>query len=354
KNIAALREMRIAILPPDVNQSRVKFTVSGAAIRFGLGAIRGVGQKSGEEIIAVREASGEFKNLADFCMRVGTQIVNRRVLEALIKCGAMDFTGLGRAPLMAMVEDALKLTQRAESDAARNQIGLFGKSGETPTLALREAVAEIAQKEMLKFEKETLGFYITAHPLDKYDRELRRIGKLTTADLPAAPDGSQVRIAGVVQAVKLKNNKSGKRYATFSLEDRDGVVECIVWPETYQKYEAVIMGDEPVVAKGKLDVDDERAQIILDELKPIAAALLEAVREVRIRAPRARLENGEMEQLKELLRRHRGTSITYLHLGFAEGHEAVFLLGDGYRVAPTETFVAEVEGLLAAGSVVLR
>ncbi|HVC43658.1 MAG TPA: DNA polymerase III subunit alpha [Candidatus Binataceae bacterium] len=354
KNIAALREMRIAILPPDVNQSRVKFTVSGAAIRFGLGAIRGVGQKSGEEIIAVREAGGEFKNLADFCMRVGTQIVNRRVLEALIKCGAMDFTGLGRAALMSVVEDALKLTQRAESDAARNQIGLFGKSGETPTIAPREAVAEIAQKEMLKFEKETLGFYITAHPLDKYDRELRRIGKLTTADLPAAPDGSQVRIAGVVQAVKLKNNKSGKRYATFSLEDRDGVVECIAWPETYQKYEAVIMGDEPVVVKGKLDVDDERAQIILDELKPIAAALLEAVREVRIRAPRARLENGEMAQLKELLRRHRGTSITYLHLGFAEGHEAVFLLGDGFRVAPTETFVAEVEGLLAAGSVVLR
>ena len=117
------------------------------------------------------------------------------------------------------------------------------------SLALREAVEEWPQKEMLKFEKETLGFYITAHPLDKYDRELRRIGKLTTADLPAAPDGSQVRLAGVVQAVKLKNNKSGKRYATFSLEDRDGAVECIIWPEAYQKYEAVIMGDEPVAAK---------------------------------------------------------------------------------------------------------
>src|SRR5271167_1823981 len=354
KNIAALREMRIAILPPDVNHSRVKFTVSGEAIRFGMGAIRGVGQKTGEEIIAMREQGGEFKNLADFCMRVGTQIVNRRVLEALIRSGAFDFSGISRAIMVAQIDDALKITQRAESDAARNQIGLFGKSGDIPVLALREAVEELSQKEILKFEKETLGFYITAHPLDKYDRELRRIGKLTTADLPAAPDGSQVRIAGVVQAVKLKNNKSGKRYATFSLEDRDGAVECIVWPEAYQKFEAVIMGDEPVVVRGKLDVDDERAQIIVDDLRPIATALTEAVREVRIRAPRERLANGDMDRLKELLRRHTGASLTYLHLGFDDGREAIFLLGDGFRVAPTEGFVAEVEQLLAPNSVQLR
>ncbi len=354
KNIAALREMRIAILPPDVNHSRVKFAVSGEAIRFGLGAIRGVGAKTAEEIIAVRERSGEFRGIADFCGRVGTQIVNRRVLEALVKAGAFDFTGLGRAVMSATVEDALKLAQRAEADAARNQIGLFGKAAETPALQPREPVPDWPQKEMLKYEKETLGFYITAHPLDKYDRELRRIGKLTTADLPSAPDGGQVRIAGVVQAVKLKNNKSGKRYATFTLEDRDGVVECIAWPETYQKFETLIMGDEPVVAKGKLDVDDERAQIILDELRPIGAALTDAVREVRIHARRDLLINGEMERLKDLLRRYNGNSITYLHLDFEDGREAVFLLGDGFRVAPTEAFVAEVAELLPSGSVQLR
>jgi len=354
KNIAALREMRIAILPPDVNHSRVKFTVAGEAIRFGLGAIRGVGAKSAQEIIAVRERSGGFKNLADFCLRVGTSIVNRRVLEALIKCGAFNFTGIPRAALAAQIDDALKITQRAETDAARNQIGLFGKSDEPLDLPRRDTGGDWPQKEMLKYEKETLGFYITAHPLDKYDRELRRIGNLTTADLAAAPDGSQVRLAGVVQAVKLKNNKSGKRYATFSLEDRDGAVECIVWPEAYQKYEAVIMGDEPVAARGKLDVDDERAQIIVDELRPLGSALTDAVREVRISAPRNRLANGEMDRLKELLQRYSGTSITYLHLGLDDGHEAVFLLGDGFRVAPSEAFVAEVEQLIAPNAVQLR
>jgi DNA polymerase-3 subunit alpha len=354
KNIAALREMRIRVLPPDVNQSRVKFAVSGEAIRFGLGAIRGVGAKSGEEIIAVREGGGAFKSLADFCLRVGTQLLNRRVLEALIKCGAFDFTGIARAALMAQVEDGLKIAQRAESDAVKNQISLFGQSNELRTLTLREPVAEWSHKELLSFEKETLGFYITAHPLDKYDRELRRIGKLTTADLPNAPDGGKVQIAGVVQAVKLKNNKSGKRYATFSLEDREGVVECIAWPETYQKYESVITSTEPIVAKGRLDVGDERAQIILDELRPLNVALTDAVREVRIRAPRSRMANGDLERLKELLHRYRGQSITYLHLGLDDGNEAVFLLGDDYKVSPTDAFIAEIQELLTPDAVQLR
>src|SRR5579885_3055613 len=355
KNIAALREMRIPILPPDVNQSRVKFTVSEGAIRFGLGAIRGVGAKTAEAIITEREKGGPYEGPVDFCLRVGAQLVNRRVLEALIKCGAFDFTGSARAALMAIVEDALRLAQKAQSDAERNQMGLFGGPvARTAAPPRREPVQEWDAKEKLKYEKEALGFYITAHPLDKYESVIARISRLTTADLPSAPDGSQVQIAGVVQAVKLKNNKSGKRYATFSLEDRDGVVEAIAWPETYQKYEALISGEEPVVARGKLDVDEERAQIILDELRPLSTALLESYREVRLHAQRSRLENGGLEALKAALSRYRGKSVTYLHLGLDDGREAVLLLGDDFRVTPSDEFVAEVEKLIAPGAVELK
>jgi len=356
KNFAALREMRIAILPPDINQSRVKFAVSGGAIRFGLGAIRGVGGKTAEAIIAEREKSGPFENVVDFCMRVGAQLVNRRVLEALIKCGAFDSSGLARAALMAQVEDALRLAQKAQSDAERNQMGLFGGVAKNVATALprREPIPEWDAKEKLKFEKEALGFYITAHPLDKYESVMARISKVTTSDLPSAPDGSQVQIAGVVQAVKLKNNKSGKRYATFSLEDRSGIVEAIAWPETYQKYEALISGEEPVVARGKLDVDEERAQIILDELRPLSSALLDSYREVRVRAPRNRLENGGLEALKAAITRYRGKSLMYLHLGLDDGREAVLLLGDDFRVTPTDALVAELEKLLSPGAVELR
>ncbi|HYB90694.1 MAG TPA: DNA polymerase III subunit alpha [Candidatus Binataceae bacterium] len=354
KNIAALREMRIPILPPDVNQSRVKFTVAGDAIRFGLGAIRGIGAKVAEAIIAERERGGPFAGLADFSVRVGAQLSNRRVLEALIKCGAFDSVAGVRAALMAQVDDALKLAQRAQSDAVRNQMGLFGAAAKAPSLPPRDPAPEWEPKEKLRYEKEVLGFYITAHPLDKYDRELRRVSRITTADLPSAPDGSAVQIAGVIHAVKLKNNKAGKRYATLSLEDRDGSVEAIVWPETYQKYESIIHGDEPVLARGKLDVDDERAQIILDEVRPLGTALVDSVREVRIRASRDRLENGGLDALKAALERYRGKSVTYLHLGLDDGREAVLLLGEGFRVAPSDAFIAELEQLLSPGAVELR
>ncbi len=353
KNIAALREMQIKILPPDVNQSRVKFTVSAGAIRFGLGGIRGVGAKTAEAIIAVRETGGPFTGLAEFCLRVGSQLVNRRVLEALIKCGAFDSTGSPRAELMAQVEEVLKIAQRSEG-AAKNQIGLFSEL-KAPTLAPRAAVAEWPSNEKLKAEKEALGFYITAHPLDPYDREVRQLSSLTTSDLASGRDGSQVVLSGVVQAVKLKNSaKSGKRYATFHLEDREGVVEVIAWPETYQKCEAAIMSDEPVVARGKLDIDEERAQIILEDLRPLPVALADSIREVHIRASKSSIDDDAVARFKELLGRHSGRGLVYLHLNLDGQREAVFLLADQLRVCPTETFVAEASRILGPEAIELR
>ncbi len=355
KNIGALRELGIAILPPDVNQSGVKFTVADGGIRFGLGGVRGVGVKTAEGIIDARAANGPYKGLLDVCERAGAQFVNRRVLEALIKSGAFDWAGETRSALMAQVEDVLKVAQRMQSDAEKNQMGLFGGPATKPApIPRREPVPRWTPREQLKYEKEALGFYVTAHPLDKYERELSRLTKLTTSDLPGAPDGSQVQVAGVIQAVKLKNNKAGKRYATFSLEDREGVVEAIVWPEAYQKYESIIMGDEPVIVRGRLDVDEERAQIILDELRTLDSALLDSVREVRIHAPTSRLIDGGLDQLRETLSKYPGRSLTYLHLRMADGREAVLLLGEGFRVAPTEAFVAEIEQVLSPGAVELR
>jgi DNA polymerase-3 subunit alpha len=355
KNISALREMGISILPPDLNRSGVKFTVAEGGIRFGLGGVRGVGVKTAEAIIAERDANGPYRDLADLCTRVASQLLNRRVLEALIKCGAFDWTGEPRAQLAAQIDDALKIAQSVQSDAEKNQMGLFGGAAAKPVLMQkRKPVAEWDSREKLKYEKEALGFYITAHPLDKYEQELRRISRVTTADLSGAPDGSQVQLSGVVQAVKLKNNKSGKRYATFSLEDREGVVEAIAWPETYQKYEQVLLGDEPVMVRGKLDVDEDRAQIIVDELRPLHEALVDSVREVRIRAPRERLSNGGLEELRGALERHPGRSLTYLHLALGDGCEAVLLLGDSFRVSPTDAFVADIERVIAPGAVELR
>ena len=159
---------------------------------------------------------------------------------------------------------------------------------------------------------------------------------------------------GVVQAVKLKNNKTGKRYATFSLEDLQGAVEVIAWPETYQRVEAAINSDEPVVARGKLDIDDERAQILLDELKPLSVVMVDSVREVHIRTPRTGFDEGSLANLKALFGRYGGGCPIYLHLELDTAREAIFLLGNDFRVAPTEGFVGEVERMLAPGAVELR
>ncbi len=355
KNIASLREMGIKILPPDINQSRARFAVVDGAIRFGLAAIRGVGAKAASAIIEERQKGGPFLGLADFCTRVGAQTINRRVLDALIKCGAFDFSGAPRAALAAAADDAIRIAQKEQSDAERNQMGLFAGAKTRPQqLAPQARVAEWDSREKLKYEKEALGFYITAHPLDKYSHELARISRLTTADLLSTPDGSQVQIAGVVQSLKLKNNRAGKRYATFSLEDRDGVVEAIAWPETYARHEALISGDDPVAVRGKLDIDEDRPQIIIDEIRPLGAALTDSVREVRIRASRRRLQDGLLDDLAGALSRNRGSCLAYLHLGLDDGREAVLLLGDDFRVSPSERLVADLEGILAPGAVQLR
>ncbi len=354
KNIAALREMGIKLLPPDVNESRVKFTVVPDAIRFGMCAIRGVGAKTAEAIIAAREAGGRFTSLTDLCMRADPQQLNRKVLEALVKCGAFDSTGTSRAEAMAQIEDALKLVARRADPAAANQMGLFGAMAPALRIAPRGPVAQWDLKELLRAEKDALGFYVTAHPLDKYTGQIGRLTGLTTADLPSAPDGSSVVLVGVVQAVKLKNNRTGRRYATFTLEDLQGAVEVIAWPETYQRVEAVINSDEPVVARGKLDIDEERAQILLDELKPLSVVMVDSVREVHIRAPRTGFDEGSLANLKALLGRYGGGCPIYLHLELDTAREAIFLLGNDFRVAPTEGFVGEVERMLAPGAVELR
>jgi len=177
---------------------------------------------------------------------------------------------------------------------------------------------------------------------------------VTTQDLASAPDGSQVVLVGVVQSVKLKNNKAGKRYATFSLEDLVGAVEVIAWPETYQKTESVINSDEPVVARGKLDIDEERAQILLDDLRPLSVVMVDSVREVHIRAPKTQMDEDLLGNLKALFGRHAGGCPIYLHLLLDPALEAIFLLGNDFRVAPTESFVGEVERIFAPGAVELR
>jgi DNA polymerase-3 subunit alpha len=368
KNIAACRERHITVLPPDVGESREDFSVVGDTIRFGLAAVKGIGSKAIETIIAAR-ADGPFRSLHDFCLRVRATHVNRRVIESLITCGAFDSIEPNRAALWAGIDDAMRwATQRAE-EAASPQLGLFERASETvvapPPLP---DVAPWSVDDTLQREREAIGLFLTGHPLDRYERDLRRFTTLPIGELrtkgpqlrPSAPDRPgregrpKVRLGGVVHGVKLRNNKRGERYATFSLEDRDGVVEAIAWADAYRRFETLISPGTAVAVDASLEVSTERCQIVVHEMTPLAEAREQAIHQLHVHVALDQIAKRDLDRLREVLTGHPGTCEAFLHLQRPGGMEMVVALPKSIRVAASDAVVDAVEQLLGSGATSFR
>jgi DNA polymerase-3 subunit alpha len=352
KNIAECRSHGIPILPPDINESRERFTATDKGIRFGLGAVKGVGSKAIEIILAARQAGGPFQDLADFAQRVRGQQINRRVVESLVKCGAFDSLVASRATLLSEGEvGAASYLERvmqwaSTSGESAGQITLFSLESVPPPPPPAN-VADWSDKERLAAEKTTVGFYITGHPLDKFETNLRRITTGTIAELGQRTGQEKVKVGGVVHTLKLKNNKRGDRYATFNLEDKSGVIEVIVWPEAYRKYEAMVTSDEPLCISGTLEVSEERCQIIADDVTALAALREKAAREVRLLLVEDALTAERAEKLAETLAAHPGSCPASLEVQLRDGAVASVKLSR-YRVAASEKLVDAVERLFGA------
>ena len=337
KNIAEARERKIPVLPPDVNESRDDFTVVDGKIRFGLGAVKGVGAKASEAIILERESSGPYLGLDDLVRRVRSSHVNRRVLESLVKCGGFDAAGVSRAALLEGIESVMRwATVLAET---ADQHSLFGAiRGGGPERFPFPPKSAWSEEQLLAAEKETLGFFITAHPLDRFRRHLAKLVTCRSVELKDLPTQTKVTVAGVVQGLKLKNNKKGDRYATFFLEDRDGIVEVISWPNTYRQFETLLGGSDPLCLSGRLDVSEERCQIIADEIVRLEDARVRSIREVQILIRAKEITREEMERLGQILSRHPGTCPTYLHV-VRDRYETRISL-EKHTVAATHELVA--------------
>jgi DNA polymerase-3 subunit alpha len=351
KNIAECRLQDIPVLPPDVNESEEGFTVSGETIRFGLGAVKGIGSKAIEAIQIARQA-GPFTDLYEFCSRVRGSQVNKRVLESLVKCGALDSFTIPRAQLFAEIEAAMKKAeQEAKGESNANQLGLFAslptKNGNGGSEFPK--VEEWNDTDKLKNERETLGFFITGHPLDKYVGRLHGVVSLTTESLNTRQHQEKVKLAGVVHSLKLKNNKKGDRYATFTLEDKEGVVEVIVWPEAYRQHEATLHADLPVCLSGTLDIDEDRCQIIANEVVPLESVATNEVRQVHIQVPADVATREDMVALKDVLQQHLGGCQTFLHLMRPDYSETIIALPQDLSVAPTRAMLIAVERLFGSG-----
>ncbi len=343
KLINECREKGIAVLPPDVNVSELDFAVVEGKIRFGLGAVKNVGEGAIESILAARAKGGPFTSIYDFCERVDSSKVNRRVLEHLIKCGAFDSIHADRARVLAAMDQALEKAQARHRDRSAGQLSLFdllrASNKQSPEPETLPEVPSWDSRTLLNYEKEALGFYISGHPLDHYADVL---GSLCTADTQTVrekPDGAKVILCGLISIIKELTTKKGERMAFLSLEDKEGTLEVVCFPETYLKARPLLQGDEPLVVFGTLQHDEKGSKVLADEILTLEEAQSQSVDTVLIKLPAHTLDRNALETLRHLLVAHSGPCRTVLHLDVDGQATAVIALNHKLHVTPTSGFV---------------
>ncbi len=358
------RDLGVAILAPDINSSGLAFTVVNGAVRFGLCAVKNVGEGAIQSMLAVRQALGRIDSLYTLCEHADLRLVNKRVLESLVKAGAMDSllaasagsVASRRARLFAAVDKALEHGGRHQRDRDKGQSQLFGSSGDEPSAADAALPAAPAwtEAQQLAGEKEALGLYMSGHPLDRFADELKVFGARRVADLTASE--ADVWVGGIVSGLRPLKTKKGDRMAVFMLDDVAGTVEVVVFPETFGKHGSLIEADAMLLVRGKLEKDDESARIVATELLPVSALAERTTREVVIHLSCASQGRQTFEALAELLSRHRGDRRVFLELLGVKGSSGALRVkvDVSQRVRPSETLKAEVERICGAGSVELR
>jgi DNA polymerase-3 subunit alpha len=356
------RELGVTMLPPDLNASQLRFTVVDGAVRFGLCAVKNVGEGATLSILGVRRERGRIESMFTLCEDVDLRLVNKRVLESLIKAGAVDSlvdngrsVPARRARLFAAVDKAIEHGARHQRDRDKGQTQLFGGAegadGAPVAVPLPDAPAW-TEVQQLAGEKEALGFYMSGHPLERFAGEMKVFGARRIAELTSSE--GDVWSGGIVSGLRPLKTKKGDRMAVFMLDDVGGSVEVVVFPETFSKHGSLVETDAMLLVRGKFEKDDESARIVATELLPVSALTERTTREVIIHLTGRSQARGTMEALAELLARHRGDRRVRLELD-VRGQRALRVRADvAQRVKPSERLVLEVEQLCGAGSVELR
>ena len=344
KNIAECREMGIKILPPDVNESRADFTVVSDAIRFGLAAVKNVGIKAVESIIEVRDKDGKFKDLFDFCERVDGSKVNKRVLEGLIQCGALDFADVYRSRLFASVDDFIRM---AGANHDPNQLTIFStmKSDNKGLMALFQfpELDEWSDREKLKREKESLGFYITGHPLNEYKEAVERFASSSIEGLTEIGDRSQVKVAGVIADVKIKRTRKGDRMAIITLEDQSGSAEVVFFPDAFNSSSHLLTGDDPLLVTGIAEINENKAKIIAKEVESLEILRQQAVKIIEFELDEKKITREFLEELRDIFFRYPGESCVEFRMEGDNGRIFHICANDHYRVLPCDEMMCEIE-----------
>jgi DNA polymerase-3 subunit alpha len=357
KYINECREMGIAVEAPDLNVSDANFTPHGEAIRFGLAAVKNVGGNAIESIVVARKKLGRFKSLYEFCENVDLRLLNKRVLESLIKSGAMDSLGR-RAQLMTVLDRAMDRAQKAQRDVESGQHGLFGVFQPEESEANNDKLPNIPdwdEQARLAAEKEILGFFITGHPLEKYkdklaDLQALRIDEIAVMTRSTGKDET-IATAGIIGNVRVLKSKRGDFYAQATLEDMSGSIDMIVFPEAYKRIQDKVKLEVPVLVRAGVRIEEgANPKITAAEIMPLEEARVPLPRAIRIRVPLETAAESTVDDLHTLFQERKGEARVLFDVERA-GDFMVVMEAEGYNVLPDRNFIARVEQLCGRGSV---
>jgi len=337
--------MGIEILPPDTNESQADFSVVDGKIRFGLAAVKNVGMKAVESVIEEREKNGPFHDLFEFSSRVAGSKVNRRVLEGLILCGAFDFTGVYRSRLFSVLDDVVKYSG-ANHDP--NQLNMFGSTDLTngSSMGLFEfpEIDEWDERKRLREEKETLGFYITGHPLAGFNKLIDHFATCVIQDLSEQKDKSQVKIAGVIESIKIRRTKRGDKMAILRVEDLTGSTEVVVFPDVFNKTSHLLKDDEPLFIEGSAEISENMAKILSQEIVTLNSIKEKSVKAIELNLDQESISKELLEDLRSISFRFPGKCRLLFRVNGSNGDEDIVIVAnDLFSVMPCNELIDEIE-----------
>jgi len=371
--IADARAANIEVLPPDVNESDLYFTVvkngEEKSIRFGLGAIKNVGETALELILSERNKNSKYLNLQDILTRIDTGKANKRIFENLIKAGALDFDGHNRNTLLSNLEPLLQFVQAIKEDREVGQVTLFDvlsqNEGSSSSDFQWQTHNEWDDKTKLQFEKEALGFYTSGHPLEKYLKVLEEYATYKSSDSEKAVyERREVIAGGVISTIKEIRTKKGKKMAFVTLEDLDGSIEFIVFPEPYETYHDIIYGDEPVFIRGTLENSENGVKILVSmpkfdtgNMENNDKPLFQQMKDVKFQESQTLSLNIKLtdaieeniRRLKYIINSHRGTARVIVNININGSATTTLKLPEHYRVNPSTAFLNKIENLFGKG-----
>ncbi|HQO39039.1 MAG TPA: DNA polymerase III subunit alpha [Spirochaetota bacterium] len=353
--ITDCRENGIKVLPPSINGSFYDFTIEGDAIRFGFGAIKGLGEKAIENIAAARVKTGGFKTLKQFLEEVDLSLVNKGVLEALIKSGSFDAIHKNRAQLYESMDLIIELARKYHQDIESGQGDLFSmQEGRDNTRIASDlpAVAEWKDNVKLTFEKEVIGLYLSGHPLSRFEKEIRSFPSYRLSEICEEQDCQDISIIGMLNNVTVRRSqKNGSQYAAGTLEDLDGVIEVIFFSRVLEKFADLINSTEPVMATGKIELDAGKPKkMIVNSLKSIKEVRRAAVSAIHIKIDSTGVDDNIIGRIRDVVEKHRGGCPLYFHVR-EMADTKIIRAHTSFNVQPSEEFIFEISGLVGNDSV---